>query len=370
MIPQDILPVLQTFRAAGHEAWLVGGCVRDFLLGRPVHDFDVTTSALPEQTMALFPHTAPTGLAHGTVTVLTGSRGVEVTTYRTEGGYADHRRPESVRFVSTLEADLSRRDFTVNAMAMDETGQVVDPFGGQADLRRGVIRCVGQPEQRFREDALRILRAYRFAAQLGFSIDPDTEAAAVRCAPDCVYLSAERIRDEVEKLLCSPRFQAVNELIRLGILARFGAAEPVPLPEVPPERLLRWTAFCAAVPELDLQALRLDKATVQLCAAARSGAQTESDILDCFAAHGEAAARCAAAVSGQLPEFDRLRQGGRLIPLGRLALTGRDLDWLTGPAVGETLRRLQRHVLRHPADNRRETLLKLARTGQGAESNG
>ena len=156
--------ILETLRRAGYEAWYVGGCVRDTLLGREIHDWDVTTSALPEQTMACFAHCVPTGIRHGTVTVLEDGVSAEVTTYRTDGSYADGRHPDQVTFVRTLAKDLARRDFTINAMAMDDQGRLVDLWDGQQDLKDKIIRCVGEPERRFREDALRMLRAIRFYA--------------------------------------------------------------------------------------------------------------------------------------------------------------------------------------------------------------
>ena len=162
-LPNQILNVLSS---AGYEAYYVGGCVRDTILGRPVHDWDVTTSALPEQVMACFDHCVPTGLKHGTVTVLLDGLSAEVTTFRTDGSYRDGRRPENVTFVRSLREDLARRDFTINAMAMDACGEITDLYGGREDLAQCVIRCVGDPEQRFREDALRMLRALRFSAQL------------------------------------------------------------------------------------------------------------------------------------------------------------------------------------------------------------
>ena len=178
MIPQEVCAVLQTLERAGHEAYAVGGCVRDILMGKAPHDWDVTTSALPQETMALFDHFAiPTGLQHGTVTVRSGGLSCEVTTFRTEGDYPDHRHPAAVTFSRSLREDLQRRDLTVNAMAMDVRGTLHDPFGGQADIRRRILRCVGEPERRFQEDALRILRCLRFAAVLGFAIEPETAAA-------------------------------------------------------------------------------------------------------------------------------------------------------------------------------------------------
>lgn len=204
-IPENVRAVLNTLEAAGHEAWCVGGCVRDALLDQSPRDWDVTTSALPEEALAAFgPRALPTGLKHGTVTVKTESGPVEVTTYRIDGAYHDHRRPDSVAFTSSLEADLARRDFTVNAMAMGLSGELRDPFGGQADLEKGILRCVGDPDRRFGEDALRILRGLRFAAVLGFALDPATGESIRRNRMLLKEIAAERIWVELSKLLCGP----------------------------------------------------------------------------------------------------------------------------------------------------------------------
>ena len=201
-IPAPVRDILETLEATGHRAWCVGGCVRDALLGRAPEDWDVTTAARPEETMALFGDRAvPTGLRHGTVTVRTAAGGVEVTTLRRDGTYRDHRRPESVEFTDSLEEDLRRRDFTVNAMAMDLAGDLHDPLGGRADLAAGILRCVGDPDRRFDEDALRILRGARFAAQLGFAIHPDTAAAIHRNRALLGDIAPERIWTELKKLV-------------------------------------------------------------------------------------------------------------------------------------------------------------------------
>ena len=201
-IPAPVRDILETLEAAGHHAWCVGGCVRDALLGRTPEDWDVTTAARPEETMALFGDRAvPTGLRHGTVTVKTAAGGVEVTTLRRDGVYRDHRRPESVTFTDSLEEDLRRRDFTVNALAVDLHGTLRDPLGGRADLAAGILRCVGDPDHRFDEDALRILRGARFAAQLGFAIHPDTAAAIHRNRELLGDIAPERIWAELKKLV-------------------------------------------------------------------------------------------------------------------------------------------------------------------------
>ena len=202
MFPQEVKDILRTLEAAGHQAYLVGGCVRDLLRGVTPHDYDITTSARPEEMQALFTGFAiPTGLQHGTVTVRQNHQSFEVTTFRADGTYTDHRRPDSVTFSTDLREDLQRRDFTVNAMAMDLRGELHDPYGGQDDLRAGIIRCVGQAERRFEEDALRIMRGLRFAAVLGFSIEEDTARAMARCAPLLRHIAAERLHEEMTKLL-------------------------------------------------------------------------------------------------------------------------------------------------------------------------
>jgi tRNA nucleotidyltransferase (CCA-adding enzyme) len=199
-LPAGVRTVLETLTGAGFEAYLVGGCVRDALLGRPVHDFDVATNATPDAVSRLFPRTIPTGLKHGTVTVLAEETAVEVTTYRKDVGYSDGRHPDRVVYCSSLPEDLARRDFTVNAMAMDLSGNVVDPFAGKDDLRARRIRAVGRASERFAEDGLRILRAFRFAAQLGFAIDPDTYTGMQQQAHRLRNVSAERIGEELAKL--------------------------------------------------------------------------------------------------------------------------------------------------------------------------
>lgn len=194
--------VLRRLEAAGHQAYLVGGCVRDLLRGVTPHDYDMTTSARPEEVQALFDgFSISTGLQHGTVTVREGGESFEVTTFRADGTYSDHRRPDSVTFSHSLEEDLRRRDFTVNAMAMDLRGKVYDFHGGAEDLRKGIIRCVGNAETRFEEDALRIMRGLRFAATLGFAIEAKTAAAMERCAPLLRHIAAERLHEEMTKLL-------------------------------------------------------------------------------------------------------------------------------------------------------------------------
>ncbi|MBP3718365.1 MAG: CCA tRNA nucleotidyltransferase [Eubacterium sp.] len=216
-MPQDVRFIIGELNKKGFEAYAVGGCVRDSILGRTPNDWDITTSATPFEVKDIFRRTVDTGLQHGTVTVLIKDQGYEVTTYRIDGEYTDHRRPDEVTFTRELYEDLLRRDFTINAMAYnDETG-IVDLYGGIQDLEEGVIRCVGNPDDRFDEDALRIMRAVRFAAQLGFSVDSATREAAAKHAPELSQVSAERIETELTKLLISDHPEKVLDMYELGI---------------------------------------------------------------------------------------------------------------------------------------------------------
>ena len=202
-INQNTAKILAELEDSGYEAYLVGGCVRDAVMGRECHDIDITTNARPEEIIRVFKEykVVPTGLRHGTVTVFSEKEAFEITTYRIDGEYSDSRRPDSVEFTSELEADLARRDFTMNAIAMDRNGNFRDPFGGAEDIKKGVIRCVGEPQKRFTEDALRILRAVRFASQLGFEIEKQTSEAVLKLRSRLDLVSKERIRDELDKLL-------------------------------------------------------------------------------------------------------------------------------------------------------------------------
>lgn len=220
-LPKKVNTIIHTLQEHGYEAYAVGGCVRDSFLGRKPEDWDITTSAMPEETKALFSHTFDTGIEHGTITVLIDHEGFEVTTYRVDGKYEDSRHPSEVTFVRNLREDLLRRDFTINAMAYNEKDGLVDIFGGMEDLNAGVIRCVGDAQARFSEDALRILRGVRFAAQLGFDIDADTREGMRKLAPTLKKISAERIQVELIKMLCSKRPELLRDAWELGITKEF-----------------------------------------------------------------------------------------------------------------------------------------------------
>lgn len=261
-LPEHVNQIIHRLQSEGYAAYAVGGCVRDTLLGRSPQDWDITTSARPQEVKAMFAHTVDTGIKHGTVTVILDRRGYEVTTYRIDGEYEDSRHPKTVIFTDNLLEDLKRRDFTINAMAYNEDAGLVDAFQGEEDLARHVIRCVGNPHERFREDALRMLRAVRFAAQLGFGIEEETKEAVRDLSETIARVSAERIQTELVKLLLSDHPDELRTACELGLTAEFlpeldrmmvtaqkskhhcysvGEHTLRTLREVPPDKVLRLT---------------------------------------------------------------------------------------------------------------------------------
>ena len=221
VLPEKVNDIILALQRHGYEAYAIGGCVRDSLLGREPEDWDITTSATPVEVKAIFPRTFDTGIQHGTVTVLLDKEGFEVTTYRIDGKYEDSRHPKEVTFTACLKEDLRRRDFTINAMAYNASEGLIDIFGGIEDLEQGVIRCVGNARERFSEDALRILRGVRFAAQLGFAIEEETRKGMRELAPTLRKISAERIQVELVKLLVSDRPDMMREAYELGLTREF-----------------------------------------------------------------------------------------------------------------------------------------------------
>lgn len=219
-LPAKVHNIINTLEEAGYEAYAVGGCIRDCVLGRTPDDWDITTSAKPEEIKCLFPRTVDTGIKHGTVTVLLGGEGFEVTTYRIDGAYEDGRHPTEVTFTASLKEDLRRRDFTINAMAYNDRSGLADLYGGLADIEKQVIRCVGDAKERFEEDALRMLRAVRFSAKLGYRIEESTGEAIKALAPNLQKISAERIQVELVKLVTSPHPDYLRTAYELGITAQ------------------------------------------------------------------------------------------------------------------------------------------------------
>ena len=398
--------LLDALHAAGYAAYAVGGCVRDSLLGRTAHDWDLCTSALPQQVMELFgaEQCIPTGLQHGTVTIKYGGQLYETTTFRTEGSYTDGRHPDAVQFVPDVREDLARRDFTINAMAYNEAEGLVDPFGGQADLQNGLLRAVGEPQQRFTEDALRILRLYRFAARFGFALDAATARAARQLAPHLDCISAERIQEELAKLLAAPQPGAYLEPAVLAVV----------LPELTPEALtaakpvvdacpageenlpVRWAALLGALGETDtrrvLKRLRCSNACIEetavlvretagesVCrsfseekASAHPGDFHIRQLLGryglctverlcalCAALHPQNAPACALAAQ----RARQLEANGACCRVSQLAVNGRDLMAVgipAGPALRRVLEALLDGVISAEYPNEKTALLAAA----------
>ena len=385
--PKYVKQVLVKLQSHGYLAYLVGGCVRDMILGVHPQDWDICTSALPAQVRELFPRTLTVGIRHGTVTVLINSHAVEVTTFRSDGSYADHRHPEAVSFVGDLTSDLARRDFTMNAIALPPDGMVSDPFGGLADLRRGVIRCVGEPERRFEEDALRMFRALRFSARLGFTVEEKTLAAIYEKAPLAAALSPERVRDEVEKMLLTNRPQILLTVIGAGLLDRYllsrgdePVSELIRLTALPKKALPRWAAFCAVLERHGLiasaqdflGALRLDGRTQRCCSDCcellhTAPPRTPKEWKKILNRYGVDTTSCAAQCSDALQTRhcrDALRavlKSGECFSVKHLAVSGDDLVemGLRGKELGEMLNFLLEYVMDYPDNNRRELLLQL-----------
>ena len=398
--------LLDTLHAAGYAAYAVGGCVRDSLLGRTAHDWDLCTSALPQQVMELFgaEQCIPTGLQHGTVTIKYGGQLYETTTFRTEGSYTDGRHPDAVQFVPDVREDLARRDFTINAMAYNEAEGLVDPFGGQADLQNGLLRAVGEPQQRFTEDALRILRLYRFAARFGFALDAATARAARQLAPHLDCISAERIQEELAKLLAAPQPGAYLEPAVLAVVlpeltpAALEAAKPVvdACPAGEENLPVRWAALLGALGETDtrrvLKRLRCSNACIEetavlvretagegVCrsfseekASAHPGDIHLRQLLGryglctverlcalCAALHPQNAPACALAAQ----RARQLEADGVCCRVSQLAVNGRDLMAAgipAGPALRRVLEALLDGVIRAEYPNEKPALLAAA----------
>ncbi len=267
-IPQYVKYVLDTLESNGFEAFCVGGAVRDLILGKTPYDFDITTSAEPETVIGLFPKTVPTGIKHGTVTVVAAQGNVEVTTYRTENTYSDHRAPDSVNFVKSIDEDVKRRDFTVNSVCYNPKIGFYDPENGINDIKSKTVRAIGNPDLRFNEDALRIMRAFRFSAQLGFEIEENTKASALKAAKDLEKISAERIFSELKKILLSDYPENAQELLLSGCLEFLGLPKltiPLNLSKLPKDFSLRFAYISAENGfqcDIPLKSLKSDNRTI------------------------------------------------------------------------------------------------------------
>lgn len=385
-LPPHVCACMEALERAGFEAWAVGGCVRDLLRGALPHDYDLATSALPEDTLRLFPSAIPTGLTYGTVTVVTPQGPLEVTTFRTETGYQGFRRPESVRFAARLRDDLSRRDFTINAMAYAPARGLCDAFGGEADLKARLIRAVGEPARRFEEDALRVLRAFRFASQLAFAIEGRTLHAALAAGKNLSKISAERVAAELLKALMGERPSALFPLLQSGALAFCGLQSPDSanlgvfdrLPRADSLRLAALCFLCDAQAYEVCSALKMSNAMKQSAAAFERQLEaplphTRRELKERFSAlpperwGGLLRARAllfgeeTGALQAQVAEILERREPWRL---GQLAVNGDDLRSLGVPAgreTGEALQGLLQIVMEHPEWNHKERLLTIAK---------
>lgn len=382
-IPEQVEEIIHKLNENGYEAYAVGGCVRDTLLGREPEDWDITTSALPEQVKALFRRTVDTGIQHGTVTIMMGREGYEVTTYRIDGTYEDGRHPKEVAFTSNLLEDLRRRDFTINAMAYSHETGIVDAFGGMEDLKRRTICCVGDAMERFTEDALRILRAIRFSAQLDFAIEEKTATAIAAIAPNIAKVSKERIQMELTKLLLSGHPEHMRQVYENGI-SRYVSEAFAAMPwerigedrrtaDMPAVKYIRWAAFLRLVSAEQavriLKDLKLDNDTVARVrtlvewsgrelpaepeAVRRGMSQMEPEVWDALLE-----------LNGYGHEIrvltEQIRSAGDCLLLKNLAVKGQDLiaaGVKPGKTMGDILHQMLDHVLRYPEDNQKDILL-------------
>lgn len=391
---RQALSVIETLKRHGHEAYFVGGAVRDYLLKRPIGDIDIATSAHPQEVMAIFPKTVPVGIAHGTVMVIESGVSYEVTTFRKEGRYEDYRRPKNVTFVRSLYEDLQRRDFTMNAIAMNEHGEMIDPFGGIEALKQRIIETVGNAAERFNEDALRMMRALRFVSQLGFSLSTGTKQAIVQYGHLLQHIAVERIAVEFEKLLLGPFMsKAIELLIETNLfaylpglatkkeqLAQLGAYALVPV-----HRIEAW-ARLAYVVQLDYQELKKWKLPnhlirdVTICLQALKHIHSIDDwTIDALYEYGRYIPyieHIRAALHGDEPHVQQLLKRWETLPIRdrkELAINGHDLLALferkAGPWLAEMIQKIERAVLHREVENEKEKLKGWAVCNQRRENN-
>lgn len=402
-LPENVKKIIEELENHGYEAYAVGGCVRDSLLGKEPQDWDITTSALPEQVKELFPKTIDTGIQHGTVTVMMDHVGYEVTTYRIDGEYEDGRHPKQVLFTGNLVEDLKRRDFTINAMAYSDRTGIVDEFHGMGDLERGVIGCVGVAKDRFSEDALRILRAVRFSAQLGFQIEKETMQAACNMADTLKLISRERIQAELRKLLLSGHPERVEVLHEAGLLDVIFAdcrKDEAQVPDIQrlsqilcrsvQDHFVRWGIFITCLPWQDmLFSLKFDNQTIKICEQLKRY-QGAPLVLD------DASVRCLAVAVGTdifdkyyLPyrhalenaseeileavekTYHKICERGDCLSLKTLKINGRDLVEKgigQGTIIGDILEMLLQKVLEDETKNQEEVLWQLVEQYMAAKS--
>lgn len=373
--------VIAALEENGYEAVIVGGAVRDSLRGHQANDVDVATNAVPEEVKSVFKHTADVGIAHGTVLVIHPLSPVEVTTYRTEGTYQDHRRPDKVHFVSSLAEDLKRRDFTINAMAMSGHQEIIDLFGGKEDLENGVIRAVGEPVERFKEDALRMLRAIRFSSQLGFKIEQRTFQAISKQAQDIHFVAIERIKAEFDKIFTSDYTEKAIQNIQQSGLAKFLPGEYNNLEvwkkfKASEESWKGWALFCLLQPTQDIEILRdfkcsnNEKRQVDQILAAyellTSTGWTKKDYFTFDAKNLKVAYEFAKALGKMIlkpesmEEIDYVKSNLAIQKKSDLVVTGHDLlKWSgkkSGPWLKETLEQILTEIIENRLPNERQQI--------------
>ncbi len=380
-IPTYVSECISVLKTAGYEAYCVGGAVRDMLLGNTEpSDFDIATNCLPDKVMRLFPHTVPTGISHGTVTVLIDKKPIEVTTYRIDGGYTDTRHPDSVEFVGSIEEDLSRRDFTVNAIAYDKDTGIVDLFCGLEDIKTRTLRTVRNPDERFCEDALRIMRLFRFASQLGFSIEENTLNSALTKLDLLENISAERIFSELKKMLMGKHIENSTAFFKNGALKSFSIPEcdTTPIRKLPRDLIIR---FCALLlisgkdAEEICRALKTDndlrersKRITQLyrLGTPKNSADIKRGLCICNKEDYMRFLEITAVLKSEdtiwaVNELHRILDSDEPFLVEHLKISGKHLIKMgfSGEEIGKALEFLQEEVIKNPTLNEREALIKL-----------
>lgn len=404
-LPKEVKDIIATIEKNGCQAYAVGGCVRDSILGRTPDDWDITTSAVPEQIKTFFKRTVDTGIKHGTVTVLIDRNGYEVTTYRIDGEYKDGRHPESVEFSVSLIDDLKRRDFTINAMAYNDSNGLVDEFDGIGDLKRGIVRCVGDAKERFMEDALRMMRAIRFSAQLGFEINADTFSAIEEMAPNIAKVSMERVQVELVKTLLSDNpdyvklyvdtglFKEILPLVYSALTGKYAKGAMIMLKNAGRNPVLRYAALLNSLEppaaRETLKSLKLDNYTVDTVTRLVENSRVVLEenepavreaihkygrnLIELMLEHDRAAIAAKEEIIGismsgkrkHLKVIERMyrdiMERGDCISIKDLDITGNDLMeyGLKGPDIGETLEKLLHIVIENPKLNEKATLIAL-----------
>lgn len=379
-LPKYVSDSLITIENAGFEAFCVGGAVRDLIMGLIPSDYDIATNAEPEIIMSIFPKTVPTGIRHGTVTVVTPHGNIEVTTYRTEGGYSNHRAPDNVHFVKSINDDLKRRDFTVNAICFNLKSGIFDPENGHDDIKSNTLRCIGNPDERFFEDALRIMRLFRFSAQLGFNIENESLKSAIRLSYLLESISVERIFVELKKAITSKKPDALSPLLFSGALEFLGLnATKIPnvINQLISDFSLRFSVLCHLFKTEAVSVLKNLKADNQTIDSVKiytkllnlpiitTKSELKRTLKFCSVEHIKGLFNyynvLGTDISFLTKTLTEIIENKEPYLINHLAITGNDLikSGFSGPEIGETLNRLLEIVIENPEQNHKENLLKL-----------